>query len=251
MRLSNTLSKRSPLLGNLYCDARRACLVKSWEFSGTAVARYYSNLLLQFGASPQALDERSDLKEHLFYDHLFNGVVLAPTLSVLDIGCGMGNLIEYIQGRGVQISDYQGIDLVQHFVDVCREKYGRPFVFHQANFVSDSFLPAQSFDLVVNMGVLVSRVLLYEQYIEYSIKKMIQLSNKYVLFNVITDVDSSLGNYKGRKRIGQITHIPRSRLFAILDAATRDLGAHYELHEVNIYPDATDAFVRITVHNAG
>lgn len=249
MRLSNTLSKRSPLLGDLCYDARRAYLVKSWEFSGAVVARYYSNLLLQFGASPQALDERSDLKEHQFYDHLFNGVVLAPTPSILDIGCGMGNLIEYIQGRGVQISAYHGVDLVQRFVDVCREKYDRPFVFRQANFVSNSFLPAQTFDLVVNMGVLVSRVLLYEQYIEYSIRKMIGLSSKYVLFNVITGVDSSLGNYKDQRRIGQITHIPKSRLLAILDAATRDLGARYELHEVNIYPDATDAFVRITVNN--
>lgn len=213
------------------------------------VARHYSNLLLQFGASPQALDERSNLKEHLFYDHLFDGVALPPTASVLDIGCGMGNLIEYIQGRGVQISDYQGIDLVQHFVDVCREKYDRPFVFHRANFVSASFHPAQPFDLVVNMGVLVSRVLLYEQYIEYSIRKMIRFSCKYVLFNVITGVDNSLGNYKGRRRIGQITHIPKSKLLAILDAAAGDLGARYDLHEVKIYPDATDAFVRITVNN--
>jgi SAM-dependent methyltransferase len=225
-------------------------MVKSWEFSGSAVARYYSNLLLQFGASPQALDERADLKEHLFYDHLFDGVALGPSATVLDIGCGMGSLIEYIHERGVQISDYQGIDLVQHFVDVCREKYDRPFVFRRANFVSDSFRPAQPFDLVVNMGVLVSRVLLYEQYIDYSIRKMIRLSSKYVLFNVITAVDNSLGNYKGRRRIGQITHIPKRRLLAILDAATRDLGACYDLHEVKIYPDATDAFVRITVNNA-
>jgi SAM-dependent methyltransferase len=244
-----TPSKRSPLLGNLYCDARCACLVKSWEFSGVVVTRYYNDLLLQFGTSPQALNERSDLKEHQFYDHLFNGVALAPTLSVLDIGCGMGNLIEYIEGRGVQISDYQGIDLVQRFVDVCREKYDRPFVFRQANFVSDSFLPPRSFDLVVSVGGLVSRVLLYEQYIEYSVKKMIRLSNKYVLFNVITGVDSSLGNYKGRRRIGQITYIPKRKLLAILDMATRDLGARYELHEVNIYPDATDAFVCITVNH--
>jgi SAM-dependent methyltransferase len=241
--------KRAPLLENLYSGARCACLVKSWEFSGVVVARYYSSLLLRFGTSPQALDERSDLKEHLFYDHLFNGVMLAPTHSVLDIGCGMGNLIEYIEGRGVQMSDYQGIDLVQRFVDVCQEKYDRSFVFRQANFVSDSFLTERSFDLVVSVGGLVSRVLLYEQYIEYSIRKMIRLSNKYVLFNVITGVDSSLGNYRGHRRIGQITYIPKRKLLAILDAATRDLGARYELHEVNIYPDATDAFVCITVHN--
>ncbi|HET9222310.1 MAG TPA: hypothetical protein VFO07_07395, partial [Roseiflexaceae bacterium] len=114
----------------------------------------------------------------------------------------------------------------------------------------DSFQPDRKFDLVVNMGVLVSRVLLYERYIEYSIRKMIALSSKYVLFNVITHIDGSLGNYAGRKRVGQITFIPKSKLFAILDAATNELGVRYELHEVRIYPDATDAFVCITVNDA-
>ena len=247
MRLSNTLSARSVLLEERYQRFLRAYQLRSWELSGTAVARYYSNLLAQFGPSTQALDERSDVKEHLFYDHLFDAAVFPASLSVLDIGCGMGNLIEYMQGRGAQIHQYLGIDLVQRFVDECRTKYALPLAFQRANFISNAFQPHQTYDLVVNMGVLVSRVLHYERYVDYSIRKMIGLSNKYVLFNLITNVDLSLGNYKGRHRIGQITFIPKHRLFAILDRITRDLGARYELHEVKIYPDATDAFVRITV----
>jgi SAM-dependent methyltransferase len=250
MRLSNTLSARSLLPEDRYRRALRAYQVRFWELSGVAVARYYGNLLEQFGLSAQALDERSDVKERLFYDHLFNTAVLPPTLSVLDIGCGMGNLVEYIHERGSQIHHYLGIDLLQRFVDECRVKYTTPLSFQRANFISDTFQPPQKYDLVVNMGVLVSRVLLYEQYVEYSIRKMIGLSNKYVLFNLITSVDLSLGNYKGRRRVGQITTIPKHRLFAILDAATHDLDARYELHEVKIYPDATDAFVRITVNNS-
>ena len=249
MGSSNTLAKRVWPLDGWYRSARRACIVKGWELSGSVVARYYSNLLQQFGASAQALDERADTKEHLFYDHLFNAAELPPALSVLDIGCGMGNLIEYIQARGCLIDDYLGIDLVERFVEVCRATYGQPFVFQRANFVSDTFRPGRTYDLVVNMGVLVSRVLLYEQYIEHCVRKMISLSNKYVLFNVITGVDASMGNYRSRRRIGHITYIPKSRLFAILDAVSEDLGVRYELHEVNIYPDATDAFVRITVNN--
>jgi SAM-dependent methyltransferase len=248
MRLSNTLTARSLLLEDLYRRARRAYRIKSWEISGAVVAHYYGNLLSKFGPSPRALDERSDMKERLFYDHLFNTAELPSSLSLLDIGCGMGSLIEYVQERGSHIHQYLGIDLLQRFVAECQANYGPPFVFQRANLVSAAFLPAQKYDLVVSMGVLVSRVLLYEQYVEYAIRKMIGLSNKYVLFNVITNVDSSMGNYKGRKRIGQITFIPKHRLFAILDAATSDLGARYELHEVRIYPDATDAFVRITVN---
>src|SRR5262249_30482177 len=151
---------------------RHAGLIKTWELSGAAVARYYGNLLQRFGASPQALDERTNDKEHQFYDRLFDGAELWPTSSILDIGCGMGNLIKYLQGRDVQIHDYLGVDLVPQFVELCRAQYTPPFTFAAANFVSDTFQPDRKFDLVVNMGVLVSRVLLYERYIDYSIRKM-------------------------------------------------------------------------------
>jgi SAM-dependent methyltransferase len=241
MESSNTPQRRPALLGGL---------VKTWELSSTVVARYYGDLLHQFGASPQALDEREDTKDGQFYDHLFDGTVLAPTASVLDVGCGMGNLIEYLHDRGIQIHDYLGIDLVAQFVELCQAKYGAPFNFAQANFVGDTFQPDRKFDVVVSMGVLVSRMPLYERYIEYSIRKMIALSNKYVLFNVITDIDASLGNYAGRTQVGQITFIPKSKLFAILDTATSELGVRYELHEINIYPDATDAFVRIILNDS-
>ena len=243
-------SLKHPSLRQLPRGVRRAGLIKTWEWSGAVVARYYGNLLQQFGASPQALNERKDEKDQQFYQHLFDGAALPAAPSILDIGCGMGNLIKYLQSRDVDIQDYVGVDLLPQFVELCRAQYEAPFSFVEANFVSDSFQPDRKFDVVVNMGVLVSRVLLYERYIDYSIRKMIALSRKYVLFNVITDIDGSLGNYAGRKRVGQITFIPKSKLFAILDAATNELGVRYELHEINIYPDATDAFVRITVNDA-
>jgi SAM-dependent methyltransferase len=248
MESSDTMLTRSLFRDSQPRGVRRVALIKAWELSGAIVARYYDNLLRRFGAAPQALDERTDVKEHQFYDRLFDGAALPPAASILDVGCGLGNLITYLQDRGVQVHDYLGVDLVPQFIELCRAQYAPPFAFAEANFISDSFRPDRRFDLVISMGVLVSRVLFYERYIEYSIRKMIALSSKYVLFNVITDIDGSLGNYRGRKRIGQITFIPKSKLFAILDAATSDLGVRYELHEVNIYPDATDAFVCITVN---
>ncbi|HET9222322.1 MAG TPA: class I SAM-dependent methyltransferase [Roseiflexaceae bacterium] len=209
MEPSDTLLKH-PSLRQLPRGVRHTSLIKTWEWSGVVVARYYSDLLERFGASAQALDEREDEKDHQFYQHLLDGAALPAAPSILDIGCGMGNLIKYLQSRDVDIQDYVGVDLLPQFVELCRAQYAGPFSFVEANFVSDSFQPDRKFDLVVNMGVLVSRVLLYERYIDYSIRKMIALSSKYVLFNVITHIDGSLGNYAGRKRVGQITFIPKA-----------------------------------------
>jgi SAM-dependent methyltransferase len=248
MRDPDRLPIRRLLDGRLYERARHQWYVKSWELSGVFVMAYYRHLLLRYGVSPQALAERSNLKEQQFYQHLFDGIDLPPVRSVLDIGCGMGNLIEFLHRRGVHASNYLGVDLVKQFIMHCRNRYQEPYDFLHANFVSDSCFPDRRFDLVAATGVLVSRVFQYEQYIEYCIRKMIDLSSKYVVFNIISEIDSSLGNYSSRNRIGRITHIPKYRLIQILDRVTTELNAGYTIHEASIYPDATDAFVRITAY---
>ncbi len=234
--------------------AKTAGLIAAWDISGMLVTRYYERLLRQHGRTPQALAEREDDKEQEFYQHLFYGIELPDQLSVLDIGCGMGDLIDFLQIRDASIASYLGIDLVGPFIDLCRHEYLPPCEFRKANFISRSFAPTQRFDLVVNLGVLVSRVLSYEAYVEYCIEKMIALSTKYVLFNVITYADTSLGNYQNAHRLGQITYLPKQRLIDILTRVTsrhalrRDCArAEFAIHELQIYPDATDAFVRITI----
>jgi SAM-dependent methyltransferase len=242
-----------PRLGWLQA-ARNAALITAWDISGMLVARYYERLLRQHGRTPQALAERADDKELEFYQHLFQGVELPDQLSVLDIGCGMGDMIDFLQLREASLESYLGIDLVGPFIDLCRLEYLPPCTFRKANFISRSFAPTERFDLVVNMGVLVSRVVSYEAYVEHCIAKMIALSRKYVLFNVVTSVNTSLGNYQNAHRLGQITYLPKQRLVDILNrvssrpALRRDSArADFAIHELQIYPDATDAFVRITI----
>lgn len=227
--------------------AKDVWLYPAWDISGKLVTRYYERLLRQHGRTPQALAERAEEKDREFYQHLFEGIELPEQLSVLDIGCGMGDLIDFLQLRDASITSYLGIDLVGPFIDLCRQEYLPPCEFRKTNFISRAFAPAERFNLVVNMGVLVSRVISYEAYVEHCIAKMIALSSKYVLFNVITDVDTSLGNYQKAHRLGQITFLPKPRLTEILNRVTSNRPATFEIHELQIYPDATDAFVQITI----
>ena len=236
----------SPRLGLLQ-SVREASYITAWDISGMLVTRYYERLLKQHGSTPQALAERADDKDLEFYQHLFHGIELPNSLSVLDIGCGMGDLIDFLQMRQAPIESYLGIDLVGPFIEQCRQEYLPPCEFRKANFISRSFAPTERFNLVVNMGVLVSRVVNYEAYVEYCITKMIALSSKYVHFNVITSVDTSLGNYQNAHRLGQITCLPKQRLTEILSRVTSHACANFAIHDLQIYPDATDAFVQITI----
>src|SRR5689334_16880174 len=109
MSVSHDLVRRWPPSTSLPRAARRACMVKAWELSGLSVAAYYQKLLRQHGQSPQALAERSDQKETHFYNHLFGATDRLRQTSVLDVGCGMGGLIEFLRGRDTQIASYLGI----------------------------------------------------------------------------------------------------------------------------------------------
>src|SRR6185295_376051 len=120
----------SPRLGLLQA-AKQAWYITAWDISGMLVTRYYERLLRQHGRTPQALAERADDKDLEFYQHLFHGIELPNTLSVLDIGCGMGDMIDFLQLRQTSIRSYLGIDLVGPFVDLCRLEYLPPCEFRK------------------------------------------------------------------------------------------------------------------------
>lgn len=219
-------------------------LLAAWLASGYLVARSYQQLIGVHGLSSYALAERDDEKTSVFYDHLFQGVSLPQPLTVLDIGCGMGDLIPYLQQRNMPISGYLGLDLVKPFVRASQQRYGgAPYHFRHQNFINPAFQPRQQYTLVVNLGCMVSRVVAYETYLAYCCRKMLRSATHGVVFNVITDVQSSSTNYTQSKRIGQVTSVAKMDLLSILDQSVAGTNWRYTLHDVQIYADATDTFV--------
>src|SRR3954462_15324612 len=111
----------SPRLGLLQAT-KEAYYTTAWDISGILVTRYYERLLRQHGRTPQALAERADDKDLEFYQHLFHTIELLDQLSVLDMGCGMGDMIDFLQLRQASITSYLGIDLVGPFIEQCRQQ---------------------------------------------------------------------------------------------------------------------------------
>lgn len=64
-----------------------------------------------------------------------------------------------------EIDRYLGIDLVEEFLDVAQDNYPE-YEFQLENFIGDRFRPKQPFTIVVALGVLVSRVRNYQEFVE-------------------------------------------------------------------------------------
>jgi cyclopropane fatty-acyl-phospholipid synthase-like methyltransferase len=221
-------------------------LIKTWTQNGLVIRSHYQQKISSDGInSAKSLGERTETKNFLFPSLLFEAVCLSSEISILDIGCGKAELLSFLTNSypEVQIKRYLGLDLVEEFLDLAQSNYPE-YEFQQVNFISEQFLPSQPFDLVVALGVLVSRVQNYTEFAEYFINKMVQCSSSQVLFNLISQVDLASANYSNYQQLGRSTFFPQATLKSILDKIE---NINYRLVEKQIFPDATDLFVQLKI----
>ena len=91
--------------------------------------------------------------------------------SVLDIGCGLGDLSAFFKKHNVK-AIYKGIDLSEKMISIAKEKYP------DSNFEVDDFLNPNfkdCVDYILCSGALNYRVQNQDLYLETSIKKMFSL----------------------------------------------------------------------------
>jgi trans-aconitate methyltransferase len=70
--------------------------------------------------------------------------------SVLDVGCGFGDLLGFVNSRGIQLAEYLGVDCVEDILAVARQRY------RQGRFENKDVaaLPdGASFDYVFGSGI--------------------------------------------------------------------------------------------------
>ena len=219
-------------------------LIDIWLEDGQKISEYYSALVLKEGIlSAKSIGEREEERNFRVFDKLFEGLVIETNSSFLDIGCGKGELLDYLnwQLRSISKLNYLGIDIVPAFISAAKQKFPLN-KFQNHNFIHPSFFPEKQFDIVLALGVLVTRVRDYNLFIEYFVKKMVKCARKYVVFNIISDIEASSLNYSQPNAVGHSTVLSVEILNSIissLDCAT------CRVEPLKIFPDATDLFVYI------
>ena len=71
--------------------------------------------------------------------------------SLLDVGCGLGNLLEYITEKGLNMR-YTGVDILAKMVD-CAKGKGLSGEFHCLDIFKENPFGAGSFDIVYASGI--------------------------------------------------------------------------------------------------
>jgi len=191
--------------------------------------------------SPASLDWRDRKTSNFVFLTALNGLK-GKFNSVFDVGCGTGDLFIYLRNNNYGIDRYCGVDIVPEFIN-----YGIK-INKITNLINGNFLELknnQKYDLVTNLGGLCSITSSYKEYLLRTIIKMIEISNKYVVFNLIINVDKKFFSTSNRK-IGHIANVSIEDLMEILSWIKKLYPKlRYKISQVTVFKGSRDAFVRI------
>ncbi len=122
--------------------------MSSWPPEETT--RWYEEKVRRYGYDHRGLGFRNKSSQEKRFEALaelgdFDGARL------LDVGCGFGDLLAFLQERGVS-PRYTGIDVCEPMIERCRERFDNDDAIFRVADVME-FAPAEKYDYVVASGL--------------------------------------------------------------------------------------------------
>jgi RimJ/RimL family protein N-acetyltransferase/SAM-dependent methyltransferase len=155
----------------------------AWSADDQETVRYFDGLVDQYGGSPQALDWGSRASQQLRF-RVLAGVGELNGASVLDVGCGQGDFLEWLNAAGLR-TDYTGLDITPKMIECCRERF--PHAHFEVGSLLD--LPAElagPYDFVVASGIFYRRRAQPVAYMQAMMTAMFRLCRVAAAFNTLS-----------------------------------------------------------------
>lgn len=112
----------------------------------------------KYGSTPKGLWADKNSSENLVkrYDALFEIMEHNRSQKLLDLGCGTGLALDYIEAKGwLENVDYMGIDISSMMIEIA-QKHWPQYQFQQRDIMVDK-LPDLHFDCTIIAGVFTSK----------------------------------------------------------------------------------------------
>ena len=162
-------------------------------FDKEAQIKYYENLLAKHGDSYKTLDWNSSESQKLRFQ-ILSGIFLfghkEDSVSVLDVGAGLGDLYGFFKEQGMlesQKINYSGVDISPKLTETAASKY--PGVKFAVKDILEGKDPLK-YDCVFCSGIFNIRTAEKEKHLAYvkaMLKKMYEMSNYGVSVNFLSE----------------------------------------------------------------
>ena len=145
--------------------------------------KHYQTLLNQHGVSPksvQHIDQHSQFKR---FEVLF-GIDNNPK-SVIDIGCGLGDMYQYLLNNNYK-GEYLGLDFLPDFIELASKSFKKsPKASFKLSDITIDDIPL-GYDYILLSGVFNNKLPDNKQFLLNMLKKMFDSCNKGVAFNAMS-----------------------------------------------------------------
>src|ERR1044071_646399 len=88
------------------------------------ISSYYSAKISEFGATAKGVDWNGDASQRVRFEQIAKIMVSGKSVSVNDLGCGYGALLEFLYERYEDV-DYTGVDVSPSMIAAAKAKYPR------------------------------------------------------------------------------------------------------------------------------
>jgi len=146
------------------------------------IRRHYELRIRDDAPGYRAADWSDRRAQELRFEVLVNNVALNGR-SLLDVGCGTGDLWDFLRKRGIQ-ADYLGVDLLDKMIEAACKRHPDARFLAIDIFQPDS-LPGELFDVVFASGVFNLDVGNNRDFLPRAIARLIELSADTTVFNLL------------------------------------------------------------------
>lgn len=148
--------------------------------------RLYDSRVDLYGYDPRSVGWKSTEQQMLRFKKLLE-FTTCRSMSVMDLGCGFADLLDYLDNRKMNPSSYVGIEISQNMIEFAIARYeNRP----AASFIKSNFMsydPTDT-DIIFASGSLnyVTEIDKYF-YLDLFLRKYASVCRKGLFFNLLTD----------------------------------------------------------------
>ena len=147
------------------------------------IKSHYQKLFNKHGDSAESLQYTDRITQFKRYEILCQ--VANELNSVIDVGCGLAHLYEYLESQNNKVK-YFGLDFVDEFVAAASTKYkDNAYVNFQQFDISSDTIP-KDYDYVVLSGVFNNKFENNKEFMLNGITKMFEACNKAIAFNAMS-----------------------------------------------------------------
>jgi SAM-dependent methyltransferase len=174
--------------------------------------------------SHDILDWSDAAAQQARFEVLLRHVDLAG-LSLLDVGCGLGDLWAFCRARGVRV-DYTGVDILEKMVRAARQRHpaGR---FECVDVFHGRGLKGRRFDVVFCSGAFNLNLGNNRRFLAHAAKRLLELTRQTVVFNLL--------HHRATRRYDHCFYYDPAEVRKIVEA----MGCHVQVVEDYLPNDFT------------